>query len=127
MKKEFCHLSEEVHRFSFDIVFTQLKDYLTDLSFMEVRSHDTPHDTLHNTPHDTLHKSTQRLYLTDLLSMKVISHNTSIYPPKMIFFKSDATTLISFSMLQLTHILFGGRLGTLNNLNRSLNEMSVVH
>ncbi|XP_021349091.1 conserved oligomeric Golgi complex subunit 7-like [Mizuhopecten yessoensis] len=36
IKKEFCRLSEEVHRFSFDIVFAQLKDYLIDLANMEI-------------------------------------------------------------------------------------------
>lgn len=36
IKKEFCRLSEEVHRFSFDIVFAQLKGYLTDLAHMEI-------------------------------------------------------------------------------------------
>ncbi|XP_060062709.1 conserved oligomeric Golgi complex subunit 7-like isoform X2 [Ylistrum balloti] len=36
IKKEFCQLSEEVHRFSFDIVFAQLKGYLTDLANMEI-------------------------------------------------------------------------------------------
>lgn len=36
IKSEICKLSEEVHRFAFDIVFAQLKRYLINLSIMEV-------------------------------------------------------------------------------------------
>ncbi|KAK3584557.1 hypothetical protein CHS0354_030563 [Potamilus streckersoni] len=35
-KEEMCRLSEEVHRFAFDIVFAQLKGHLTNLSNMEI-------------------------------------------------------------------------------------------
>lgn len=36
IKKEFCKLSEEVHRFSFDIVFAPLKAYLNNVSTFEI-------------------------------------------------------------------------------------------
>ncbi|KAL5022636.1 hypothetical protein ScPMuIL_001791 [Solemya velum] len=36
IKSEICKLSEEVHRFAFDIVFAQLKRYLINLSIMEI-------------------------------------------------------------------------------------------
>ena len=35
-RKDMCKLSEEVHSFAFDIVFAQLKGYLTNLHAMEV-------------------------------------------------------------------------------------------
>ncbi|XP_052083064.1 conserved oligomeric Golgi complex subunit 7-like [Mytilus californianus] len=36
IKKDFCKLSEEVHKFAFEIVFGPLKRYLVDLSAMEM-------------------------------------------------------------------------------------------
>lgn len=36
-KKELCKLSEDVHKFSFDIVFATLRGYLADVCHMEVR------------------------------------------------------------------------------------------
>ena len=35
-KRELCKLSEDVHKFSFDIVFGTLRGYLADVSNMEV-------------------------------------------------------------------------------------------
>ena len=32
------HLSEELHKFAFEIVFAQLKNYLIDMSTMEVKN-----------------------------------------------------------------------------------------
>ena len=32
------HLSEELHKFAFEIVFAQLKNYLVDMSTMEVKN-----------------------------------------------------------------------------------------
>jgi hypothetical protein len=36
IKKDFCKLSQEVHKFAFEIVFAPLKRYLIDLSLMEM-------------------------------------------------------------------------------------------
>ena len=47
--------SQEAHKFAFDIIFAQLKEYLASLSTMEVRHHSLFSSTLSYTVHRTIH------------------------------------------------------------------------